>query len=115
MAAGAAACLALVATLYSIVSKPNERLLAQAPAAQVTAVMPTTDLDHAALVQRTAELRDEDLGLWHPEATSYLDDASADVAVELSQQADAEVTVPDWLLAAVSIPPTGNRAEIEEN
>jgi hypothetical protein len=115
MAAGAAACLALVAALYGVVDTSEDRPLAKAVAPPIVApqavVAPT--FDHAALVRRTAELRDEGLEVWQSGADPLVDDAS--LALADIQQLDVETTVPDWLLAAVSVEFSGDCTEVQEN
>lgn len=111
MTAGAAACLALVATLYGVMSAPENKPVAKVASPQIAA---PAKVDHAALVRRTAELRDDGLGTWHPDAAPTADDALLAVAADV-QHLDAELTVPEWLLAAVSIGDSTDCIEVQEN
>jgi hypothetical protein len=106
MTAGAAACLALTATMYGVLSTPDE------PVAKVTAppVAASAAPDHVALVRRSAELRDAET---RDDTTLTADEALLTVAAEI-QHFDAEPNVPDWLLAAVAIAPS-DCTEIQEN
>ncbi|MBI3465637.1 MAG: hypothetical protein HY000_21680 [Planctomycetes bacterium] len=106
MTAGAAACLALIATLYGIASAPDVRPVAKVAAPP--AVTPTA-VDHVALVRKSAELRDAES---RDDAILTADEALLTVAAEI-QNFDAELNVPDWLLAAVG--PSSDCTEIQEN
>jgi hypothetical protein len=78
---------------------------------QVVAPVPAAD---AALVLRSAELRDEAAEPWRPDT----DPAAQDLALVLTadvRQLDADVTVPEWLLAAVSVSDSSECTQLEEN
>jgi hypothetical protein len=110
MSAGAAACLALIAGLYGLMNTPEGKPVAKVMPPQIAA---PAKLDHVALVRRTAELRDIGLGAWTPDAALNTDETLLGMAAEV-QDFDAELTVPDWLVAAVSIS-SSDCIEIQEN